>query len=80
LPDDRELAALSALARTLIQKRGHLTESDQTRFVEAGFSAEQILEVIAVVAASTITNYTGSVTQPQLEAQFEEFVWHAPTR
>ena len=80
LPVDRELAALSALARTLTEKRGHLSESDQTRFLEAGFSAEQILEVVAVVAASTITNYTGSVTQPQLETQFEEFVWLAPAR
>ena len=76
VPNDARLASLSTLARTLIEKRGHLAESDQKRFVEAGFSAEQILEVIAVVAASTITNYPGSVTRPPLEAQFQEFVWH----
>jgi alkylhydroperoxidase family enzyme len=78
LPGDARLAALSMLARTLIEKRGRLAESDQKCFLEAGFSAEQILEVIAVVAASTITNYTGSVTRPALEVPFEEFVWHAP--
>jgi alkylhydroperoxidase family enzyme len=78
LPNDVGLASLSKLARTLIEKRGHLAESDRTRFFEGGFNAEQILEVIAVVAASTITNYTDSVTQPELEAPFEEFVWHAP--
>ncbi|MGF6601468.1 alkylhydroperoxidase family enzyme [Paraburkholderia sp. GAS448] len=78
LPDDPGLAALSMLARTLIEKRGRLAISDQNRFFEAGYSSEQILEVIAVVAASTITNYTGSVTQPALEAPFEEFVWHVP--
>jgi alkylhydroperoxidase family enzyme len=75
LPDDAGLAALSALARTLIEKRGRLAESDQERFLDAGFSAEQVLEVIAVVAASTITNYTSSVTEPPLEAQFEDFAW-----
>lgn len=78
LPGDAGLAALSTLARTLIEKRGRLADSDQRRFLDAGFSSEQILEVIAVVAASTITNYTGSVTQPALEATFEEFAWHAP--
>ena len=78
MPDDAGLAALSALARTLIEKRGRLAESDQRRFLEAGFSVEQVLEVIAVVAASTITNYTSSVSQPSLEAQFEAFAWHAP--
>jgi alkylhydroperoxidase family enzyme len=78
LPNDVGLASLSMLARTLIEKRGRLAESDQRHFFEAGFSSEQILEVIAVVAASTITNYTGSVTQPELEAPFEKFAWHAP--
>jgi hypothetical protein len=78
LPNEAGLASLSTLARMLIEKRGHLAESDQRRFVEAGFSSEQILEVIAVVAASTITNYTGSVTRPPLETMFEEFAWHAP--
>ncbi|CAD6513282.1 carboxymuconolactone decarboxylase family protein [Paraburkholderia sabiae] len=78
LPNDAGLAALSTTARTLIGKRGRLTDADQQRFFEAGFSAEQLLEVIAVVAASAITNYTASVTQPALEGQFEEFVWRAP--
>ncbi|MDR3095943.1 MAG: carboxymuconolactone decarboxylase family protein [Paraburkholderia sp.] len=77
LPDDAGLAALSALARALIEKRGRLSEADQQRFLEAGFSTGQILEVIAVVAASTITNYAASVTQPPLEAQFESYVWRA---
>ncbi|MBN3751452.1 carboxymuconolactone decarboxylase family protein [Paraburkholderia sp. Tr-20389] len=80
LPHDAGLAALSMVARTLIDKRGRLAAEDQKRFFEAGFSAEQLLEVIAVVAASTITNYTASVTQPPLEAQFEEFVWRAAAR
>ncbi|MFP3568507.1 carboxymuconolactone decarboxylase family protein [Paraburkholderia sp. SIMBA_030] len=78
LPDEAGLASLSTLARMLIETRGHLAESDKRRFFEAGFSSEQILEAIAVVAASTITNYTGSVTRPALETLFEEFVWHAP--
>lgn len=78
LPGDAQLAALSLVARTLIEQRGRLSEADQQRFVDAGFSAEQLLEVIAVVAASTITNYTSSVTQPELEAPFREFAWQAP--
>jgi alkylhydroperoxidase family enzyme len=80
LPADAGLAALSTLARTLIETRGRLAASDQQRFIDAGFSAEQVLEVIAVVAASTITNYTSSVTQPPLEAAFEEYAWRLGAR
>jgi alkylhydroperoxidase family enzyme len=75
LPGDNRLAALSMLARTLIEKRGLVNDSDEARFLEAGFTSEQILEVIAVVAASTITNYTASVTKPPLEDAFAEFAW-----
>jgi hypothetical protein len=53
-PRDARLAALSGLARAMIEKRGHL-------------------EVI--VAASTITNYTASVTKPALEAVLQPHAW-----
>jgi alkylhydroperoxidase family enzyme len=76
-PADASLAAFSMLARALIEKRGRVSNDDQERFIAAGNRAEQILEVIAVVAASTITNYVGSVTQPPLEAQFQRFAWRA---
>ncbi|HEV3426723.1 MAG TPA: carboxymuconolactone decarboxylase family protein [Paraburkholderia sp.] len=79
-PHDAQHAALSTLARALIETRGRIGELDQQRFIDAGFSAAQILEVIAVVAASTITNYTGSVTQPELEAPFDTFAWRAGAR
>ena len=76
LPQDEKNAALSALAQNLIEKRGHLEDSDIAPFIAVGFSQALVLEVIAVVAASTITNYTGSVTQTPLEAPFQAHVWH----
>ena len=75
LPRDAKHAALSTLARTLIEKRGRLDDEDIDRFVAAGFSKELLLEVIAVVAASTITNYTGSVAKPPVDAPFQAHVW-----
>jgi hypothetical protein len=58
---------LSLLAKTLIEKRGHLDDEDIDRFIAAGFGKELALEVIAIVAASTITNYVGSVAGTPLE-------------
>lgn len=74
-PKDRQYAALSILARTLIEKRGHLDGKDVDKFIDAGFDKDLLLEVIAVVAASTITNYTGSVTKPPVEAPFQAYTW-----
>jgi AhpD family alkylhydroperoxidase len=77
VPRDPKSAALSTLARSLIEKRGRLDQADMSRFLQAGFDQARLLEVIGVVAASTITNYTGSVTLPPLEAPFQAHAWSA---
>jgi AhpD family alkylhydroperoxidase len=74
-PRDRQHAALSMLTKTLIEKRGRLDDRDVDQFTGAGFGKDLVLEVIAVVAASTITNYTGSVTKPPVEAPFQAYIW-----
>ena len=78
LPTDSKLAALSALAKTMIENRGRLDDQDIDRFIAAGFGKDHALEVIAIVAASTITNYTGSITKPPLEAPFQAHIWKEP--
>jgi AhpD family alkylhydroperoxidase len=75
VPKDQRFGALSTLAKTLIEKRGHLSEQELEAFLAAGFTKEQILEVVAVVAASTITNYAGTIADPPLEDQFQSFAW-----
>jgi alkylhydroperoxidase family enzyme len=77
LPKDAKFAALSRLAKTLIEKRGRLNAYDKDVFLQAGFTPNQLLEVVAIVAASTITNYTASITQPPLEANFQPHAWTA---
>jgi alkylhydroperoxidase family enzyme len=77
LPKDGKLAALSALAKTMIEKRGRLDDQDVDRFIATGFGKDHALEVIAIVAASTITNYTGSVTKTPLEAAFQAHAWNS---
>ena len=77
LPKDTKLAALSALAKTMIEKRGRLNDEDLDRFLAAGFGKDHALEVIAAVAASTITNYTGNITKTPLEAAFQAHAWSA---
>ena len=78
-PADPKLGALSTLATKMIERRGRLSEGDKQRFLAAGFGRDHLLEVVAIVAASTITNYTASLTEPPLEADLQPHAWHAPT-
>jgi alkylhydroperoxidase family enzyme len=76
-PREPRCAALSVFAKNLIEKRGHLGEEAMGAFLAAGFRPEQALEVLAVSAASTITNYAGSIAEPPLEPMFQEQAWSA---
>jgi AhpD family alkylhydroperoxidase len=75
LPADKRYAALSALAKTLIEKRGHLSEQEFDSFLAAGFTQEHVFEVIAMVSASTITNYVGTIAGPTLDEPFQPYAW-----
>ena len=59
----------------MIEKRGRLDAQDFESFRKAGFTQELLLEVITIVAASTITNYMGSITKPPLEDWLQVHVW-----
>jgi alkylhydroperoxidase family enzyme len=61
----------------LIEKRGRIDDQDVASFTAAGFEQSLVLEVVLVVAASTMTNYAGSVTNPPLEEMFSEHAWTA---
>ena len=76
-PRELRYAALSAYARALIEKRGHVGDAAVTALLSAGFKTDQALEALAVSAASTITNYTLNVAEPPLEPMFQEHAWRA---
>ena len=77
LPGDPRLAALSALTRALIEKRGHLDSDDAKAFAAAGFNDNQLLEVITGVAISTLANYSANIARPPLEEPFQAQTWTA---
>lgn len=76
-PRDKKMAALSNLSRSLILQRGKLAAADADRFLAADFDEARLLEVVAVIAASTITNYTANITHPPLEDAFAPHHWQA---
>lgn len=77
LPGDARLAALSTLTRALVEKRGHLDETDAKAFTAAGFDDDQLLEVLTGLAISTMANYAGNIARPPLEAPFRAQAWEA---
>jgi alkylhydroperoxidase family enzyme len=77
LPRDPKYAALSALAKTLIETRGNVTEADVEKFTSAGYSRVQILEVITAVGVSTLAATTANMAGTPVDRRFKAQTWSA---
>jgi uncharacterized peroxidase-related enzyme len=74
VPDDR-LQALQEFTRTLLRERGHLGEESIAALLDAGYSKEQLLEVITQVAYTTLANLVANVADVPVDNAFEAQAW-----
>lgn len=68
--DDPQLEALREFTTLVVVKRGHVTESEIDCFLRAGHTRAQVFEVLALIAAKTITNYANHMAGTTLDPQF----------
>lgn len=61
-PQDR---ALAGFAQTITKNRGRPAEAEVQAFLDAGFTKQQILEVILIVSIKTLSNYINHLTHPE---------------
>jgi alkylhydroperoxidase family enzyme len=71
MPADRKSAAVSALARALIDRKGHGAEAELASFLDAGHAQAQVLEVIAAIAISTMAALTATIADTPIEDMFK---------
>lgn len=67
---DARLDALVNYTRELVEKRGHVSEATLQKFLAAGYSAPQAMEVLLGVALKTISNYLDHWNPAPLDAAF----------
>ena len=65
--DDPKIAALLALARELVLRRGELRDADLRLARQAGISDAELVEVIGAVALNVFTNYFNHVAATPID-------------
>ena len=63
--DNTQEAALAKFTQTVVKERGQLSEDTLTEFLSAGFTKQQILEVMIIVSIKTLSNYINHLTNPE---------------
>lgn len=74
IPDAR-LEALSKYVKATTVNRGRISQEDIDAFLSAGFTQENVLEVITIVSLKVMTNYINYVAKTEVDAPFIANSW-----
>jgi len=75
---DPKLEALRRFTHKIVRQRGHLNDADIQAFLEAGYTRQNVLEVILIVGAKTLSNYANHVFATPLNDFLEPYKWEKP--
>jgi len=72
---DPKLEALRQFAIVINESRGWPQEADIQAFLNAGYSQQNVLEVILGTALKVMSNYTNHIAETDLDAAFQPVAW-----
>jgi len=72
---DAKLQALRHFTQQMVKARGWVEDSAIDAFMTAGYSKQQVLEVILGIAIKVMHNYTNHIAKTPLDKQFKPNAW-----
>lgn len=65
-------AALVSFVQQLVIERGRVSEAVIQTFLDAGYTKQQIFELMLILAIKTLSNYTNHLTHPHPNPEFAQ--------
>jgi AhpD family alkylhydroperoxidase len=77
---DARLEGLRLFAEAVVRERGFVGDAAVERFLSAGFTRANVLEIVTIAATKTISNYTNHIAHTASEPFMADpaFGWTAP--
>ena len=69
--DNPKLNALRNFAIVVYGKRGEVNSEELDKFLKAGYTRDQALDVVTCVAAKVMSNYTNSLAKTPIDEPLE---------
>ncbi|QHQ35745.1 carboxymuconolactone decarboxylase family protein [Algicella marina] len=74
LPTPR-LEALRSFTLALVRQRGFVSDTEVETFLAAGYTRQNILEIILGLAQKVMSNYTNHLAQTPVDEVFRKYEW-----
>jgi AhpD family alkylhydroperoxidase len=75
---DPKLEALRIFALNLVENRGWTSPENLEAFLAAGFTKQNVLETVVVIAHKVLSNYTNHIVDTPVDDVFKPFTWTKP--
>lgn len=72
---DAKLAALHDFSKILVRSRGLPSRAQVEDFLAAGYTEQQILDIVLAIAVKTLSNYSNHLLHTQLDPLFAGRAW-----
>ena len=70
---DAKLQALAVFTSRLVETRGLISKEEAATFLAAGYSEQQILEIILAISIKTLSNYSNHIFHTELDDAFVNY-------
>ncbi len=77
VPEAR-INALCTFVKLMVEKRGWLDGADVDAFLEAGFTNQNVLEIVLGIAVKTMTHYANHIAGTVLDDEMSALAWTKP--
>jgi alkylhydroperoxidase family enzyme len=75
---DSKLETLRNFTYELIINKGHIEENKLKHFIEAGYTQQNVIEIIGGISAKLIANYTNIIAKTPLDDVMQPYQWTHP--
>lgn len=72
---DNKLEALRRLTTSLVENRGWPSQAELSAFFDAGYTHDQLLDVLVGVAQKTLSNFTNHLAETPLDEPLASRAW-----
>ena len=76
--EDQRLETLRQFTLTMTENRGWVDAATVDAFLGAGFTKQNVLEVVTIIAHKVMSNYSNHLIGTELDDAFSKFRWESP--
>lgn len=70
-----KLEALRTFTLQMVRSRGNATDTEVQTFLDAGFTKQQVLEIVLGIAQKVMSNYTNHLAETPVDEVMQKFNW-----